>query len=126
MQTDACRRPNEQLLLTAHAAVAAGSLRSPAAFFMIAPQQSCGRWPDEAAALSTQPFLVVYDYGQGGVWAWIRADSADAILERYPELKVIDTLPEWLTSAGSPTLPEHNLEDPPAGLLADLIAERRR
>jgi len=34
---------NEQLLLTAHAAVAAGSLRSPAAFFMIAPQQNCGR-----------------------------------------------------------------------------------
>ena len=34
---------NEQLLLAAHAAVAAGSLRSPAAFFMIAPQQNCGR-----------------------------------------------------------------------------------
>jgi hypothetical protein len=34
---------NKQLLLTAHAAVAAGSLRSRAAFFMIAPQQNCGR-----------------------------------------------------------------------------------
>jgi len=34
--------PNEQLLLKAHAAVAAGSLRS-AAFFVIAPQQNCGR-----------------------------------------------------------------------------------
>jgi hypothetical protein len=34
---------NEQLLLKAHAAEAAGSLRSPAAFFMIAPQQNCGR-----------------------------------------------------------------------------------
>jgi len=35
--------PNEQLLLTAHTGVAAGSLRSPAAFFLIAPQQNCGR-----------------------------------------------------------------------------------
>jgi len=34
---------NGQLLLAAHAAVAAGSLSSPAAFFMIAPQQNCGR-----------------------------------------------------------------------------------
>jgi len=35
---------NEQLLLTAHALEAAGSLRSPAAFFVIAPQQNCGRY----------------------------------------------------------------------------------
>jgi hypothetical protein len=34
---------NEQLLLAAHGAVAAGSLRSPTAFFIIAPQQNCGR-----------------------------------------------------------------------------------
>jgi hypothetical protein len=33
---------NKQLLLTAHAAAAAGSLRSRAAFFMIAPQQNAG------------------------------------------------------------------------------------
>jgi hypothetical protein len=34
---------NEQLLLTAPPSEAAGSLSSPAAFFMIAPQQNCGR-----------------------------------------------------------------------------------
>jgi hypothetical protein len=36
------RHPEGQLLLTAHTAVAAGSLRSPAAYFVIAPQQNCG------------------------------------------------------------------------------------
>jgi hypothetical protein len=36
--------PNEQLLLTAPRSEAAGSLRSPAAFFIIAPQQNCGRY----------------------------------------------------------------------------------
>ncbi len=35
--------PNEQWQLSAHAAVAAGALRSPAALLMIAPQQNCGR-----------------------------------------------------------------------------------
>jgi len=34
---------NEQLLLAAHTAEAARSLRSRAAFLMIAPQQNCGR-----------------------------------------------------------------------------------
>jgi hypothetical protein len=36
-------RSTEQLLLTAPLSEAAGSLRSPAALFMIAPQQNCGR-----------------------------------------------------------------------------------
>jgi len=35
-------RSNEQLLPAAPLSVAAGSLCSPAAFFMIAPQQNCG------------------------------------------------------------------------------------
>jgi len=37
------RQPNEQLLLSAPLPEAAGSLRSPAAVFIIAPQQNCGR-----------------------------------------------------------------------------------
>ena len=74
--------------------------------------------------MSKKTFLVVYDYGQGGCWAWIRADSARSILERCPELKVADEQPAWLTAAGSLSLPEYDLDDPPAGLLADLLAER--
>ena len=37
--------PDEQLLLTAPLSGAAGSLRSPTAYFMIAPQQKCSRYP---------------------------------------------------------------------------------
>ena len=36
-------RSNEQVLLISLLSEAAGSLRSPAALFMIAPQQNCGR-----------------------------------------------------------------------------------
>lgn len=36
------------------------------------------------------PFLAVYDYGQGGIWIVLLAESADQIKERYPELKVIE------------------------------------
>lgn len=44
-----------------------------------------------------QRFLVVYDYGQGGVWAFIWAQSADAIRERFRGLEVVNTMPSWLT-----------------------------
>ena len=38
----------------------------------------------------------MYDYGTGGVWVVISADSADGITERYPELQVIEERPAWL------------------------------
>jgi len=37
--------------------------------------------------------LVVYDYGQGGRWAFILADSEQAITQRYRELKVVAEAP---------------------------------
>ena len=42
-------------------------------------------------------YLVVYDYGQGGVWAYITAESAQQITDRFPELSVVETTPEWMT-----------------------------
>jgi len=41
-----CPQCNEQLLQTAPLSEAAGSLRSPAALFMMAPLQNCGRYAD--------------------------------------------------------------------------------
>jgi len=72
-----------------------------------------------------QPFLTCYDYGQGGVWAWVIAESAAQIRELYPELTVLDRMPHWMT-------PEvlHGLEScvidesPPTGWLAILKEHR--
>jgi hypothetical protein len=33
-------------------------------------------------------FLVVYDYGQGGVWAFVWARSVDEIHEKFRDLQV--------------------------------------
>jgi len=45
-----------------------------------------------------QRHLVVYDYGMGGIWLHINADSPEDIERRWPALQVM-TLgdPEWLT-----------------------------
>lgn len=44
-------------------------------------------------------FLVVYDYGQGGVWAYVRASSAADVRRRFPELEVVESPPQWMSSA---------------------------
>jgi hypothetical protein len=40
-----------------------------------------------------QKYLVVYDYGMGGVWAFITARSKDDILTKFPELTIVDKPP---------------------------------
>jgi hypothetical protein len=42
-------------------------------------------------------FLVVYDYGMGGLWALINARSDGEITEKYPFLKVFEDRPSWMT-----------------------------
>jgi hypothetical protein len=41
-------------------------------------------------------FLVLYDYGQGGVWAYVIADSAEDIRRAFPALSVHDKPPAWM------------------------------
>jgi hypothetical protein len=44
-----------------------------------------------------RPFLTVYDYGQGGVWIVLLANSADEIAEKYPQLRVVDHPPPTMS-----------------------------
>jgi hypothetical protein len=44
-------------------------------------------------------YLVLYDYDTGGVWSYLRADSPEAILRRFPMLRIYDSPPEWMTEA---------------------------
>lgn len=44
-----------------------------------------------------EEFLVVYDYGTGGAWAYLLADTAAQIRDRFPELRVVNERPGWLT-----------------------------
>ena len=71
--------------------------------------------------------LVVYNYGQGGLWAFVtHAESAHEIEELYPELEVVDEVPPWMTPEMLSRLEVCDLEDPPGGFLAGLLQERER
>lgn len=74
-------------------------------------------------------YLVVYDYGQGGLWAFIHAVSASQIVERFPELKVIDEIPTWMTKDLQSKIEQsdtYDLDAPPSGLLANILDDRDR
>ena len=45
---------------------------------------------------SKQEYWVVYDYGQGGLWASVSATSAHEIEQRFRQIKVFAERPEWM------------------------------
>lgn len=41
-------------------------------------------------------FLVVHDYGMGGLWAIVYARSEAEVMKNYREVQVVDRVPRWL------------------------------
>jgi len=71
-----------------------------------------------AAAVEPRAFLVAYDYGTGGLWAVVLAQSGDEITDRYPELVIADEPPAWMSDDRLAQLraePE-DLDDPTTGI----------
>jgi hypothetical protein len=54
-------------------------------------------------------FLVVHDYGMGGLWWWIWATSAQQIIDTCAELEVVID-PEAVTRAGTWSLEEVDID----------------
>jgi len=71
-------------------------------------------------------YLGVYDYGQGGRWALVLAESAEEIRIRFPELEVVNERPGWMTDDYYPRLEGRIYDiDQPTGLLADILKSRK-
>ncbi|GAA0856641.1 hypothetical protein [Aliiglaciecola litoralis] len=45
-----------------------------------------------------EKYLVCLDYGSGGIWRVVQADSKNSILTHYPELEIADVKPEWMSN----------------------------
>ncbi|WP_017593103.1 hypothetical protein [Nocardiopsis potens] len=70
-------------------------------------------------------YLIVHDYGMGGVWSWVRAGSAEEVLDACAEVEVV-TDPEVVARMeASDRMEEADLDDPaPGSLVAALRAKR--
>jgi hypothetical protein len=72
--------------------------------------------------MSRKEFVSLYDYGQGGLWVIIRAESAAQIREKYPQLQVFEGRPPMLdepTLAAIRRVGVQDIDDPPAGWLTE-------
>jgi hypothetical protein len=69
-------------------------------------------------------FLVVYDYGMGGLWAVVSARSESDILCRFPQLRVIHSRPGWMNDVEYAKIVSQTSfdidADPPQGWLAQI------
>lgn len=54
------------------------------------------RAAEYAEAVKTR-YLAVHDYGMGGIWGYVLASNPEEITERYPEVKVVEEYPSWMT-----------------------------
>jgi hypothetical protein len=71
-------------------------------------------------------FLVVYDYGMGGIWAIIHARSKDEITQRYPKLSIQEVRPAWMSDevySDISSTRKYDIDDPPSGWLLTVIDE---
>jgi hypothetical protein len=70
-----------------------------------------------AGTVSKRRYLVLHDYGMGGLWWWIHARSVREVKETFAEVEVVDT-PAALARAKGWGLDEVDIDAPmmPAGL----------
>lgn len=81
---------------------------------------------DTAGARSARrAYLVLYDYGMGGLWWWIQASSEEEITSAFAEVEVVGN-PEAIARARTWDLEELDIEDAKHGKLADLHETRQR
>lgn len=70
-------------------------------------------------------YLVLHDYGMGGLWWWILASSADAITAAFAEVEVVSD-PERIAQARTWNLSELDIDDAKRGELASFYETRER
>ena len=67
-------------------------------------------------------FLVCYDYGQGGLWAYVNAHSQEEVEHKFRDIKISSETPEWLTTSEQETITINDINSP-KGWLATLVKD---
>ena len=67
-------------------------------------------------------YLVSYDYGMGGAWWFIKADSPDEIRNASSELTVYDEVPEWMLEDHWNLIQMDDLKSPQCEALRMILA----
>ena len=74
-----------------------------------------------------ESFLVVYDYGMGGLWGLLLARSEKEIRDLYPELETLRERPPWMKDEMYDRIvrkQRYDIDAPPRGILKAIIGQR--
>jgi len=74
-------------------------------------------------------YLVCYDYGQGGLWAFVKGHSAQEISVRYPELMVFPEAPPFYNQSQLNIIADAltvDVDDEPTGWLKEMVEQRKK
>ena len=80
------------------------------------------------SGVEQREFFVLHDYGQGGLWAILRAESEEQVRRKYQGVEVFEGRPPMLDDATVSSIRRagvRDIDDPPAGWLAE-VAESPR
>lgn len=72
-------------------------------------------------------FLVCYDYGMGGLWGLLSAQSESDIRRIFPELSIFQERPRWMKDEQYVRIVEkqrHDIDETPKGMLKAVIEDR--
>ncbi|MEI9989557.1 MAG: hypothetical protein WDM86_05925 [Rhizomicrobium sp.] len=72
-------------------------------------------------------YLVCYDYGQGGLWAFVCAHSVAEITAKYPELLIFPEPPLFYDKSQLDMIAAQfttDIDDEPTEWLVQLVSER--
>ena len=68
-------------------------------------------------------YLVLHDYGMGGVWAILLARSKQEIQQKYPSLEIYEVRPSWMSDDQYDIVRKNfnfDIDNPPEGWLAKM------
>jgi len=71
-------------------------------------------------------YLTCWDYGMGGIWHYILAESPDAIRAKYPGLIVFEDPPAWWAERPLLDLETVDVDDEPTPFLRTILAPSLR
>lgn len=84
--------------------------------------------------MKEKSYLAFYDYGEGGIWFLLVAESLVQAQQAYPELLVLEERPDWMSETMEIEYRRSiekmgwrwKVDEPPTGLLADCVDEARQ
>ena len=68
-------------------------------------------------------YLICHDYGQGGLWCYVCAESPQLIEDKFRDIKVFTEKPMWWTAEDQTGLSTYDI-DSPGGWLAGFVKDK--